>query len=180
MSDKDRSYDQDLNFRPDLVHPTAWIAPSAIVRAHVTMASGSSMWFGAVARGDSDIIEIGEETNVQDLCCLHADPGYPCILGKNITVGHAAIVHGAVVDDESLIGIRATVLTGARIGKHAIVGAGAVVREGQEVPERSLVVGVPAKVVREVTDEDIERIREGNAHYVKAAQQYKSFELEGK
>lgn len=170
---KHRDYEQDLRYRSDLVHPSAWIAPNAIVRAHVTMDAKSSMWFGAVARGDSDTIVIGEETNVQDLCCLHADPGFPCVLGPRVTVGHAAVVHGAVVEEECLIGISATVLTGARIGKHSIIGAGALVREGQVIPERSLVVGVPAKVIREVTAEDIQRIQEGTAHYVKASQQYK-------
>lgn len=154
------------------MHPTAWIASTAKVTAHVEMGPESSLWFGAVARGDSDRIHIGHATNVQDLCCLHADPGEPCILGNRVTVGHAAVVHGAEIEDECLIGIRATVLTGAKVGKHSIVAAGAVVLEGQTIPPRSIAVGVPARVVREITDEDLARILRGAEHYVHASRQY--------
>ena len=164
----------ETNFRPELIADSAWIAPGAVVRAHVELKENVSVWFGAVLRGDSDKIFVGKGSNIQDLCCLHADPGYPCVIGERVTVGHAAVVHGAVVEDECLIGISATILTGAKIGKQSIIGAGALVKEGQEIPQRSLVVGVPAKVIREVTDEDIERIQRGAEHYVQNAAAYRA------
>ena len=168
-----RDYNKIVSFRPELVDPTAWIAPDAVVNGDVRLGANVSVWFGAVARGDTDTIQIGNDTNIQDLCCLHADPGFPCLIGARVTVGHAAVVHGATVADECLIGIRAVILTGATVGKHSIIGAGAVVREGQVVPERSVVVGVPAKVVREASDEDIQRILDGTDHYVRNAQLFK-------
>lgn len=152
---------------------TAWIAANATVRAHVELGEHVSIWFGAVLRGDSDQIRIGAETNIQDLCCLHADPGFPCVLGERVTVGHGAIVHGAVVEDECLIGIKSIILTGARIGARSIIGAGALVKEGQIIPPGSVAVGTPARVVRSTTDEDIQRILRGAQHYVANAQRYR-------
>ncbi|RMF42158.1 MAG: gamma carbonic anhydrase family protein [Planctomycetota bacterium] len=162
----------ELGFRPELVAEDAWIAPSATVIGHTELGARSSVWFGSVLRGDSDIIRVGDETNIQDLCCLHADPGYPCLIGRRVTVGHGAIVHGAVVEDECLIGIRSVILTGAKIGRHSIIGAGAVVVEGQEIPPRSIVLGVPGRVIREVTDEDLRRIERGWSHYCEEAARY--------
>lgn len=163
-----------FKFQPDLVDSTAWIAEGATVIGEVHLGARSSVWFGAVLRGDTEPIRIGCDTNVQDLCCLHADPGFPCTLGDAVTVGHGAIVHGAVVEDESLIGIRATLLNGVRIGRHSIVGAGSVVPEGRVIPPRSLVLGVPGRVVREISEEDLQRIRHGAQHYVLAAESYRS------
>ncbi len=162
----------ELGFRPELAAPDAWIAPTATVVGHVELGRRASVWFGSVLRGDSDAILVGDETNVQDLCCLHADPGFPCILGNRVTVGHGAIVHGAIVEDECLIGIRSVILTGARIGKHSIIGAGAVVVEGQHIPPRSVVLGIPGRVIREVGEEDLQRIVRGWSHYAEEGQRY--------
>lgn len=162
----------NVHRQPEWIDPSAWIAPTATVLGEVHMGPRSSVWFGAVIRGDVEAIRIGEETNVQDLACLHADPGLPCTLGNRVTMGHQAIVHGATVEDECLIGIGAIVLNGAHIGKHSIIGAGAVVTEGKLIPPRSLVLGMPGKVIREITDADLERILHGYQHYVAAAAQY--------
>jgi carbonic anhydrase/acetyltransferase-like protein (isoleucine patch superfamily) len=130
------------------VHPTAFLAPGAYVVGAVEVGEGASLWFGAVARGDLERVVVGPGTNVQDGAILHADPGFPCLLGPSVTVGHRAVVHGAVVEEGALIGMGAIVLNGARIGKNAVVGAGAVVPAGMEVPEGMLALGVPARVVR--------------------------------
>jgi len=161
-------------FRPEQVDPSAFIAPSAVVLGDVTIGPQASVWFGAVIRGDAEAIRIGRQTNVQDGCVLHADPGLACILGDRVTLGHGAIVHGAVVDDDAMIGIRATVLNGARIGSGSIVGAGAVVTEGSVVPPNSLVLGIPAKVVRETNGQDRERIAHAAKHYVELAEVYRA------
>jgi carbonic anhydrase/acetyltransferase-like protein (isoleucine patch superfamily) len=159
----------DVHDHPELRAASAWIAPTATVVGHVELGEQSSVWFGAVLRGDCEKVIVGPRTNVQDLACLHADPGLPCIVGSGVTIGHAAIVHGAVVEDEVLIGIRATVLNGARIGKGSLIGAAALVTEGSQIPPGSLVLGVPGKVVRQLNDSDRERIRRGGQHYVEAA-----------
>lgn len=164
----------NIDRRLELIDPTAWIAPTATVVGEVYLGPQSSIWFGAVLRGDVEPIRIGQQTNVQDLSCLHADPGKPCILGDRVTVGHRAVVHGATVEDECLIGIGAVVLNEAVIGRHSIVGAGAVVTEGKIIPPRSLVLGMPGKVVRELTDNDVQRILHGYQHYVAAAAQYRA------
>jgi|GEM_PF-181621 carbonic anhydrase/acetyltransferase-like protein (isoleucine patch superfamily) len=161
-----------LGFRPELVADTAWIAPTAIVRGDVYIGPESSIWFGTVIRGDSAPVRIGSGTNVQDLCCLHADPGFPCIVGDRVTIGHGAIVHGARIEDEALIGIGATVLNGAVIGCGSIVGAGALVPEGKTIPPGSLAVGVPAKVIRSLTPEDQQRLAHGAEHYIELARRY--------
>ncbi len=163
--------------RPELIASSAWLAATATVLGEVHIGERSSIWFGAVLRGDVAAIRIGDDTNIQDLACLHADPDKPCTLGNRITMGHQAIVHGATIEDECLIGIGAIVLNDAHIGKHSIIGAGALVTEGKVIPPRSLVLGMPGKIVREVTDEDLERIEHGFRHYVAAAAQYKAAEL---
>ena len=162
----------NIERRPEWIDPTAWIADTATVLGEVYLGARSSVWFGAVIRGDIEAIRIGEETNVQDLACLHADVGLPCSLGSRVTMGHQAIVHGATVEDECLIGIGAMVLNGAHIGKHSIIGAGALVPEGKVIPPRSLVLGMPGKIVREITEADLERILRGYQHYVEAAEEY--------
>lgn len=149
-----------------------WIADNAHVSGDVEIGSQSSIWFGASMRGDTDKIRIGNQTNIQDLCCLHGDPGFPCIIGDRVTVGHAAIVHGATVQSDCLIGIGAIILNGATISSGSIVAAGALVPEGKLIPPNSLVMGMPAKVIRETTDQDREKITRGTEHYVALSREY--------
>lgn len=141
------------------VDPTAFVHPLAYVYGDVVLGPRASVWPFAVLRGDSDRIAVGADSNVQDGSVLHADPGAPCTIGARVAIGHRAVVHGATVDDDALIGMGAIVLNRAVIGSGSIVGAGAVVREGMVVPPNSLVLGVPARVVRETTDEERARIR---------------------
>ena len=168
----------EVRIKPELRATSAWIAPTATVVGNVHLGEHSSVWFGAVIRGDCESVSIGPRTNVQDLACLHADPGLPCIVGANVTIGHAAIVHGAIVEDDCLIGIRATVLNGARIGKGSLIGAAALVTENAIIPPNSLVLGVPGKVVRQLTPADIDRIVRGSQHYVEAAAAFRSAEVD--
>lgn len=157
-----------------LVDPSAFIAPNATVLGEVHIGAEASVWFGAVMRGDAERIEIGPRTNVQDQCVLHGDPGLPCVLGADVTVGHSAIVHGATVDDEALIGIGAIVLNGAHIGRGAIVAAGALVTEGTVIPAGMLAMGSPAKVIKPVGESLANRCRENTQHYVRLAARYKN------
>jgi carbonic anhydrase/acetyltransferase-like protein (isoleucine patch superfamily) len=159
--------------RPELVHESAFIAAGAVVIGNVTLAEETSVWFNAVIRGDSEAIIIGAGSNVQDGCILHADPGRPCLLGQRVTLGHGAIVHGAILEDDVLIGMRAVVMNGARIGRGSIVGVGAVVLENMEVPPGSIVLGTPGKVVRSASERDAERIRHAAEHYIAAAKVYR-------
>jgi carbonic anhydrase/acetyltransferase-like protein (isoleucine patch superfamily) len=161
-------------FRPDLTDSTAYIAPTAVVLGDVTIGDQSSVWFAAVIRGDTERIVIGRQTNIQDGCILHADAGFPCTLGDRVTLGHGAIVHGATVEDDCLIGMRAVVMNGARIGRGSIVGVGSVVTEGVIIPPGSVVVGQPAKVKRQMTDRDRQRIQRAAEHYVQSAAAYRS------
>src|SRR5690606_20380142 len=138
------------------------------------LAENVSVWFHAVIRGDSERIVIGPQSNVQDLCLLHADPGFPCLIGRGVTLGHHAVVHGAIVEDNVMIGMRAVVLNGARIGRGSIVAAGAVVTEETIIPPNSLVVGVPGRVRRETGPADWQRIRHAAEHYVAAAQAFRA------
>jgi len=149
-----------------------WLAPGSVVVGDVTLGPRSSVWFGAVMRGDTESIVVGADTNLQDQVVLHADPGFPCRIGERVTVGHGAIVHGATVEDDSLVGMRATILNGAVIGRGSVVAAGALVTEGKVFPERSLIVGVPARRLREIEPEDAERIARGWQHYVALAAAY--------
>jgi len=146
------------------IHHTAFIHPAAHVIGNVTLGARVSIWPTAVLRGDNDAIVIGEDSNVQDGTIVHVDPGVPCTIGKRVAIGHRAIVHGATVADDCLIGMGAILLNGVVVGSGSIVGAGAVCREGMEIPPNSLVVGVPAKVIRETTDAERARI----AHTVEA------------
>ncbi|MEV8467410.1 gamma carbonic anhydrase family protein [Fluviibacterium sp. DFM31] len=132
-----------------------WIAPTANVIGKVRLDSGSSVWFGCTLRGDNELIHVGPGSNIQENCVLHTDMGYPLTIGRNCTIGHKAMLHGCIIGDNSLIGMGATVLNGARIGRNCLIGAGALVTEGKEIPDGSLVMGVPAKVVRDLTDDAI-------------------------
>lgn len=148
---------------------SAWVAPGAYVIGDVELGKSSSVWYGAVLRGDTEPIRVGERTSIQDGCVLHSDPGYPTTVGDECVVGHRAVVHGCEVGDGCLIGMSATILTGAKIGAGSIVAAGALVPEGKEFPPRSLIVGVPAKRVGEVTDEQTRDIESGVKTYVERA-----------
>lgn len=148
---------------------SAWIAPGAYVIGDVYLGEESSVWYGAVLRGDTEPIRIGARTNVQDGCVLHADPGFPAIVGEGCVVGHNAIVHGCEIGDNSLVGMGATILNGAKIGEGSIVAAGAVVPEGREFPPRSLIVGIPAKRVGDVSEEQAADIARGASEYVERA-----------
>ena len=154
-----------------------FIAPNASVMGDVTFGKGVSVWYGAVIRADVEKIIIGDNTNIQDTAVLHADPGDPTIIGESVTVGHGAIVHGAVVGDGSLIGMRATVLNKAKIGKGCIIGAHALVTEKMEIPDYSLAVGAPAKVIRQLTPEQAEKMKLGAQHYVDMAERHDSGEF---
>lgn len=161
-------------FEPELVDPEAYIASNAVVRGEVYVGREACILFGAVLRGDIEPIRIGPQSNIQDLCCLHADPGYPCTIGSRCTVGHGAIVHGATVEDECLIGIRAVILNGAVIGTGSIVAAGALVPERKVIPPNSLVMGVPGKVIRATGPDELAMIQRGWKHYVETSRQYKN------
>lgn len=159
------------DFTPD-VADSAWVADSAEVIGRVTLGDNVSIWFNAVLRGDSDTLTIGAGSNIQDGSVLHADHGFPLVLGENVTVGHQVMLHGCTVGDESLIGIGAVVLNGARIGRNCVVGAGALVTEGKSFPDGSLIVGAPAKVVRELSEAQIAGLKAGAAHYVNNGRRY--------
>jgi len=150
----------------------AWVADSAQVIGNVKMAEDSSVWFGAVLRGDTETLTIGRNSNVQDLSVLHADIGCPLTIGENVTVGHQVMLHGCTIGDNSLIGIQAVVLNNARIGRNCIVGAGSVVTEGKEFPDNSLIIGAPAKVVRTLDDAAAEKLRHSAEHYVDNARRF--------
>ena len=154
------------------VHTQAWVAPSAQVMGQVSVGAGASIWFGTVVRGDTERITIGTNSNIQDASVLHADAGQPLVIGERVTVGHQAMLHGCTVGDESLIGIGAIVLNGAKIGKNCLVGAGALVTEGKEFPDGSMILGSPAKVVRQLTPEQIEGLRQSAQHYKTNAQRF--------
>jgi carbonic anhydrase/acetyltransferase-like protein (isoleucine patch superfamily) len=141
------------------VADNAWVAPGAHVIADVRLAAGVSIWYAAVLRGDLDSIEFGENSNFQDGCVAHTDPGFPVVVGRNVSVGHRAVLHGCTVEDDSLIGMGAVVLNGAIVGTGSLVAAGTVVLEGTVIPPNSLVAGVPGKVRRETTEEERQHIR---------------------
>ena len=154
--------------------PSAWVADNAQVMGAVTIAADASVWFGVTVRGDTETIEIGEGSNIQDGSVLHADVGKPLTIGKHVTVGHQVMLHGCTVGDECLIGIGAVVLNGAKIGKNCLVGARSLVTEGKEFPPGSLIMGSPAKVVRELTPEQIEGLRQSARGYMENAQRFKA------
>ena len=151
-----------------------YIAPSASVIGSVSMGNNASIWFNCVLRGDNDLITIGDNSNIQDASVLHADPGIPLTLGANVTVGHNAMLHGCSVGDNSLVGINTVVLNNARIGKNCLVGACTLITEGKEIPDGSLVLGSPGRVVRSLTEAEIEYIAENADRYVVKSAQYRS------
>jgi carbonic anhydrase/acetyltransferase-like protein (isoleucine patch superfamily) len=153
---------------------SAWVADSAEVIGHVELGDNASIWFGAILRGDTELLRVGTGSNVQEGSVLHADRGFPTTLGENVTVGHQAMLHGCTIGDGSLIGIQAVILNGAKIGKHCLVGAGALVTEGKEFPDGSLIVGSPAKVVRQLTPEQIAGLQRSAEHYVANARRFSS------
>ena len=161
-----------LDDREPNVAPSAWVADDAKVIGLVELASDSSVWFGAVLRGDNELLRLGHGSNVQDGAVVHSDMGYPVVIGDGVSIGHQATLHGCTVGDGSLIGIQAIVLNGAKIGKNCLVGAGALVTEGKEFPDGSLIVGAPAKVIRELTPAQIEGLKRNAAHYVENARRY--------
>jgi carbonic anhydrase/acetyltransferase-like protein (isoleucine patch superfamily) len=136
----------------------AFVAENAAVMGDVTLGEGVSIWFGCVLRGDDAAIRIGDRTNIQDLTMVHPDPGVPCAIGADVTVGHRAILHGRAIGDRCLIGMGAILLSGSAIGEESIIGAGAMVTEGKVIPPRSLVLGIPGRIVRRVTDQDVEKL----------------------
>lgn len=149
-----------------------FIAGNASVIGDVSVGERSGIWFGAVIRGDLCSVSIGDETSIQDNCVIHAEPGERVIIGNWVTVGHGAVVHGCTIKDNVLIGMNATILNGAEVGEDSIVGAGALVTQGKRFPPRSMILGVPAKVVRELTDEEIESIRRAAGEYVRLREKY--------
>ncbi len=164
----------ELDGKSPQVAPSAWIAESAEVMGSVSIGPDASVWFGCVLRGDTESMSIGEGSNIQDLSVLHADHGMPLTVGKHVTVGHKVMLHGCTIGDESLIGIGAVVLNGAKIGKNCLVGAGSLVTEGKEFPDGSMIMGTPAKVVRQLTPEQIEGLRNSARHYVENARKFRA------
>ncbi|MER7755925.1 gamma carbonic anhydrase family protein [Kitasatospora sp. NPDC097643] len=158
------------------VDPGAFVAPNAVIVGDVTIGAGAGVWYGAVLRGDAESITVGAASNIQDNCTLHADPGFPLVVGERISVGHNAVLHGCVVEDDALVGMNATVLNGARIGAGSLVAAGAVVPQGMRVPPGSLVAGVPAKVRRELTAEEQAGIRANGEGYLLLADAHRKIE----
>jgi acetyltransferase-like isoleucine patch superfamily enzyme len=164
----------ELNQVSPTMSESAWVADSAQVMGRVDLAAHSSVWFGAVIRGDTESIHIGEGSNIQDGSVLHADIGQPIRVGKHVTVGHKVMLHGCIIGDESLIGIGAIVLNGVKIGKNCLVGAGSLVTEGKEFPDGSMIMGTPAKVVRSLSPEQIQGLRMSAKHYIENAERYRS------
>ena len=162
----------------DLIAPrvaaSAWVADSAQVMGNVELAADSSIWFGAILRGDTETIVIGRGSNIQDGSVLHADIGKPLTVGENVTVGHQVMLHGCTIGDGSLIGIGAVILNGAKIGKGCIVGAGALVTEGKEFPDGSMIIGSPAKAVRELSGEQQDALKMSAVHYIENARRFKN------
>jgi carbonic anhydrase/acetyltransferase-like protein (isoleucine patch superfamily) len=159
------NYIAQLQFGAPKIDEEAFVAPTAVVVGAVTLQARASVWYGVVVRADEEVIVIGPDTNVQDGCTLHCDPGYPLLVGRGVTIGHRVVLHGARVDDDVLVGMGSIVMNGAHIGSGSIVAAGAVVTPNTTVPPGSVVAGVPAQVVRQATDEDLEHIRHNAESY---------------
>ena len=148
------------------IHESVFVADTATIVGKVTLEENASVWFGAAIRGDNEPIAIGEGSNVQEGAVLHTDPGRPLSIGKDVTVGHQAMLHGCTIGDGSLVGIQAVILNGAIIGRHCLVGAGSVVTENKTFPDRSLILGAPARVARELTDEEVKGLEQSAKNYV--------------
>jgi len=150
----------------------AWVADSAQVMGNVLLGENASVWFGCVLRGDTEPLRIGRDSNIQDGSVLHADLGFPVTIGDNVSVGHQVMLHGCTVGDGSLIGIQSVILNGAKIGKNCLVGAGSLVTEGKEFPDGSLIIGTPARAIRQLSPEQIEGMKQIAAHYVENARRF--------
>jgi len=164
----------ELDGKVPCIHAAAWVADSAQVMGSVALGEGASVWFGAVVRGDTEGITIGAGSNIQDASVLHADHGQPLVVGENVTVGHQVVLHGCTIGDGSLIGIGAIVLNGAKIGKNCLVGAGALVTEGKEFADGSMILGSPARAVRQLTPEQMAALRQSAQHYRDNAQRFRA------
>ncbi len=151
-----------------------WVAPTAVVIGKVKLEKNASVWWGAVLRGDNEPITVGENSNVQDGCVMHTDPGFPLTIGRDVTIGHMVMLHGCAIGDGSLIGIGSVILNGARIGRNCLIGAKTMIGEGKEIPDNSLVMGIPGKVVREVTAEQAARMVRGTQKYVQNWRRYRA------
>ncbi|MHA6690878.1 gamma carbonic anhydrase family protein [Devosia sp. A449] len=154
------------------IDPTCWIAPTADLIGRIRLHGQVSIWFGAILRGDHEMIDVGSQSNIQDGAVLHTDPGFPLSVGQACTVGHRAILHGCTISDGTLVGMGATILNGATIGAQSLVGANALVTEGKNLPDRSLVVGSPARAVRVLAQDEVDRIRSNALSYVANACRY--------
>ena len=163
-----------LGDEPPHIDASAYVADAAVVIGKVTLRAGSSVWSQAVLRGDNEPIDIGEGSNVQEGAVLHTDTGFPLTVGAGVTIGHQAMLHGCTIGEGSLIGIQAVVLNGAVIGRHCLVGAGAVVTEGKSFPDGSLILGAPAKVVRQLGEADMARMAHGARDYVERSARYRT------
>ncbi|MES0881545.1 gamma carbonic anhydrase family protein [Roseibium sp. SCP14] len=166
------SLDERVPVFPD--NGNYWVAPTAVLIGDIHLSEDASVWFGATLRGDNEPIVVGARSNVQDGCVFHTDMGYPLTIGTDCTVGHNAILHGCTIKDNTLVGMGATILNGAVIGSNCIIGANALIAEGKEIPDNSLVVGVPGKVVRTLHEQAAEDIRKSAAGYVRNWQRFKS------
>lgn len=156
------------------IDPSAYVTDSANIIGKARIEANASIWFEVTIRGDNELIVVGENSNVQEGCVLHTDPGQPLTIGKNVTVGHQAMLHGCTIGDGSLVGIQAVILNGAKIGKNCLVGAGALVTEGKEFPDNSLIIGSPAKAVRTLSEEDIARMHGNTRNYVERGRHFKT------
>jgi carbonic anhydrase/acetyltransferase-like protein (isoleucine patch superfamily) len=161
-------------FRPDQIHPSVYLAEGVRIAGDVTIGEDASVWFNAVLRGDCAAIRIGRRTNIQDNAMIHADPGIPCMIGNGVTVGHLAIVHGAEIGDNVVVGMHSVVMNGAKVGANSIIGVGAVVTEGVEIPPGSLVMGLPGKVKRPLSELEIQGNHMSAEHYIHNAREYKA------
>lgn len=157
---------------PETEDDEHWIAPNAVLIGKVRLLHAASVWWGAVLRGDNELITVGRNSNVQDLCVCHTDPGFPLTIGAGVTVGHQAMLHGCTIGDGSLIGIGAVILNGATIGRNCLIGAKALIAEGKTIPDNSLVMGIPGKVVAEIRPEQIERLKMSATTYVERWRRY--------
>jgi carbonic anhydrase/acetyltransferase-like protein (isoleucine patch superfamily) len=157
-----------------MIDATAFLAHGVIVLGGVRIGKDASVWYSSVIRGDTERITIGDETNVQDLCMIHADPGFPCVIGRRVTVGHRAILHGCTVEDDCMIGMGAILLNGVRVGRGSVIGAGALLTEGLQVAPASLVLGLPGKIVGPVDEAMAARIDHAWRHYVEQAQRHRA------
>lgn len=150
-----------------------WIAPTAVLIGKVHLETDASVWWNAVLRGDNELITVGEGSNIQDNSVCHTDPGHPLLIGKHVTIGHMVMLHGCTIGDNSLIGIGSVIMNGAKIGKNCIIGSKALITEGKEIPDYSMVMGAPGKIVRTLTPEQAEKYLRGAANYVRNYKRFK-------